>query len=57
MEAGRFGPRLLRVKVEQLGLCTAEEEERWGVDQWVYTQRFGPGRPGIARVVLGCNLG
>jgi hypothetical protein len=49
----------LWVKVERLGLCTEEEEEeeRCGVDQWAYAQRFELGKPGIAKAVAGGNFG
>jgi hypothetical protein len=55
MGVGHFGPQVLLVKVERLGLCMGGGE-RWGVDQWVCAQCFELGKPGIAKVVVEYSL-
>jgi hypothetical protein len=51
-----FWPSSFAGKGGAVGPFYVEEEERWGVDQWVYAQHFGPGRLRITRAVVGCNL-
>jgi hypothetical protein len=56
--SGSFWPSTFAAKGGAVGPLYGEEEEeeRWGVDQWVYAPHFELRKPRIARAMVGCNL-